>query len=316
MNLILEKIRVRAERLRRFFSQDFVLALSNEGISKFQTRVLKSYAVITKALKTFKDRKIGFQSVALAYFCAMAVVPLLAVCFFLAGGFGLSDRLRGVLTANLPSDQRLVETIMAAADNIIRTGSSGLFGIVSALAFVWLVVWMMNRVERVFNNVWNVSRPSRKFYKSLFVDLAIMLTIPFIILMFSSGAVVYSHALDVLIPNNFGFSDNLKSFLGWMVFALIAILTLSAMYKYIPATWVDYGCALRAAVLAGIAFTVLQYLYLETQLLVTRINAVYGALALVPLFLMWLRFSWLIILYGAQFSYSFQTVKEVEKVVS
>ena len=115
MNLILEKIRVRAERLRRFFSQDFVLALSNEGISKFQTRVLKSYAVITKALKTFKDRKIGFQSVALAYFCAMAVVPLLAVCFFLAGGFGLSDRLRGVLTANLPSDQRLVETIMAAA---------------------------------------------------------------------------------------------------------------------------------------------------------------------------------------------------------
>ncbi len=90
-------------------------------------------------------------------------------------------------------------------------------------------------------------------------------------------------------------------------------MTLSAMYKFIPATFVEYRYALKAALYAGIAFTLLQYLYLETQVLVTNINAVYGAVAALPLFMMWLRFGWLIILYGAQFSYSFQTVDRMEK---
>ena len=70
---------------------------------------------------------------------------------------------------------------------------------------------------------------------------------------------------------------------------------------------------MKAALWAGIAFTLLQYLYLETQVLVTSINAVYGAVAALPLFMMWLRFGWLIILYGAQFSYSFQMVDTMEK---
>jgi len=313
---LMERIRSYWDQAVRFFSQDIVTALGSDGLTKSKARLLKTYAIISKAMKTFKVRKIGFQSVALAYFCAMAVVPLLAVVFFLAGGFGLNDMLREALMENIGQNQRLVADIMKAADNIIETARSGLFGLVSALAFVWMVIWMMNRVEVVFNNVWNVSRRKRKIYKSLAVDIAIMATIPFLILMFSSGAVVYSHALDVIVPNNIGFSDNIKSFLGWLVFAAIAVMTLSAMYKYIPSTYVNYGCALRAAAIAGVAFTMLQYLYLETQVLVTRINAVYGALAMVPLFLMWLRFSWLIILYGAQFSYSFQTVKEVEKSLS
>ena len=84
------------------------------------------------------------------------------------------------------------------------------------------------------------------------------------------------------------------------------------MYKFIPATDVKYKYALKSAILSGIIFTVLQYIYLETQLLVTRINAVYGTVAAIPLFMLWLRFGWLIILYGAQFSYSFQKIDEIE----
>ena len=118
---------------------------------------------------------------------------------------------------------------------------------------------------------------------------------------------VYSHVLD-LIPNSIGVTDKIKSFLGWVIFGGVAVMTLSAMYKFIPATHVNYRFALKGALWAGIAFTIFQYLYLETQVLVTNINAVYGAVAALPLFMMWL-----IILYGAQFSYSFQTVDEMDK---
>jgi membrane protein len=80
------------------------------------------------------------------------------------------------------------------------------------------------------------------------------------------------------------------------------------MYKFIPNAIVRYGSALRAAVPAGLVFAVVQYLYLETQVLVTRLSTVYGAFAAVPLFMAWINIGWFIILIGAELSYAFQKV--------
>ena len=59
---------------------------------------------------------------------------------------------------------------------------------------------------------------------------------------------------------------------------------------------------------AALAFVVWQYLYVETQVFVTRMNTVYGAFAAIPLFLLWMNVSWTIILYGAQISHAYQYV--------
>ena len=80
------------------------------------------------------------------------------------------------------------------------------------------------------------------------------------------------------------------------------------MYKFIPNFKVRYSHALRAAAISAIAFTLLQYLYLETQVFVTRLNMVYGAVAAIPLFMFWMNFGWFIILFGAELSYAFQNV--------
>lgn len=294
---------------KKFIGHD-LWKINLDELSKAKARFLRDLKVVIDALRNFSDEKIGFQSVALSYFCTMAAVPLVAVAFAITSGFGLEKQLQEALYA-ADINQTLIDTLMSGADNIIKAARSGVFGMITALSFVWLVLWMMNRVEKVFNNVWHVRKPRRKALKSYGVDIIIMILIPFIILIFFTGTVVYSHVLD-LIPNWMGITDSIKSFLGWGIFGGVAVLTLSAMYKFIPATYVDYRYALKAALLAGIAFTVLQYLYLETQVMVVKLNAVYGAVAAIPLFMIWLRIGWLIILYGAQFSYSFQKVAEDE----
>ena len=81
------------------------------------------------------------------------------------------------------------------------------------------------------------------------------------------------------------------------------------MYKFIPHAKVLYKNAIKAAIPAAIAFTVMNYLYLETQVMVTRLNAVYGVFAAVPLFMIWINVGWYIILIGAQLSYAFQRVQ-------
>lgn len=306
----MKKLKLYISRINKFISED-VWKMNIGELSKAKAKLVRDTQVVLVALKTFKEQKIGFQSVALSYFCTMAVVPFVAVAFAVTGGFGLAGKLKEILySSNI--DQNIIDMLLNAADNIIKSAQSGVFGLISALMFVWLVIWMMMRVETVFNNVWKVERPQRKFIKSFWVDIIIMILAPFVILIFFTGSIVYSHVLD-LIPNKTGITDNIISFLSWIIFCAVAIITLSAMYKFIPATKVRYSCALKAAILSGIVFSILQYLYLETQLMVTRLNAVYGTVAAIPLFMLWLRFGWLIILYGAQFSYSFQKVDEQEK---
>ena len=306
LNRLVFKIRSYIRWATKFVGHDIWQFNLNE-FSKAKARLIWDIKVIIDALKNFANEKIGFQSVALSYFCTLAAVPLVAVCFAVTSGFGLENVLRDALySADI--NQQVIDTLMDSASNIIDASKSGIFGLITSLSFVWLVIWMMNRVEKVFNNVWHVRKPKRKALKSYGFDIIIMILIPFVILIFFAGTVVYTHVLD-LIPNSIGITDKITSFLGWAIFGGVAVMTLSAMYKFIPATYVEYRYALKAALWAGIFFTILQYLYLETQMLVTNINAVYGAVAALPLFMMWLRFGWLIILYGAQFSYSFQTVE-------
>ena len=306
-NTLVFKVKTYVRWLSKFISHD-IWHFNLDELSKAKARLVRDIKVVVDALKNFAEEKIGFQSVALSYFCTLAVVPLLAVGFAVTSGFGLENVLRDALySADI--NQTVIDTLMTASSNIIQASKSGLFGVITALSFVWLVIWMMNRVEKVFNNVWHVHKPKRKALKSYGIDIIIMILIPFIVIIFFAGTVVYSHVLD-LIPNSLGITDKIKSFLSWLIFGAVAVMTLSAMYKFIPATYVEYRHALKAALWAGIVFTVLQYLYLETQVLVTNINAVYGVVAALPLFMMWLRFGWLIILYGAQFSYSFQMVEQ------
>ena len=268
---VFKLIVLKIKRAIRFVTTD-VWTLDITDLSKWKARLVKDIKTFQVMMNTFREQKMGFQISALSFQSTMAI-----------------------------------DTVMKAAGNIISTAQSGLFGFISMLTFVWIVIWLMMRVEMVFNNAWKVEKP-RKWWRQIGVILIIFILSPFVIAMFFSGTIVYSNVLD-LIPT-FEYSDNLKSFLSWVVFAAIAVFIISLMYKYIPACKVRYKYALKASIYAGIIFTALQYLYLETTVMVAKSSAVYGVLAAVPLFMVWLSSGWSIIIYGAELAYGFQTVEE------
>lgn len=297
---MIKKIR----KVRSFLSEDIWNENLN-SLSRMRAHFIKDLRVLVVTIKTFSAEKIGFQAVALSFFCTMAAVPFMAVAFAITGGLGLEDTLKQLLVSNIPN-QQAVDTLFGYAQNVIDTAQSSPVGLVSALLFTWLVLWMMMCVESVFNNVWRVNK-SRNIFKRLTFYLVIMGLSPFVVLLFFAGAIVYSNVLDVLVPDVV-FSENIKNFLGWVVFAAVSVMTFSAMYKFIPNHYVLYKDALKAALLSGVLFTILQYLFLETQIFVSRLNTIYGAVAAIPLFMFWLNFGWFIILIGAELSYAFQNV--------
>ena len=303
----MKRIVKKTYRLKNFINDD-IWTLDLEDFSKAKARVIRYLKVMMITIRTFSSEKIGFQAVALSFFSTMAVVPFIAIAFAVTGGLGLDDKLAELLYNYFNNSQQIIDTVLGFARNIINTAQGGGMGLVSALLFAWIVIWMMMNVERGFNNVWRVDK-SRKLYKRLSVIFIMLIVSPLVVMVFFAGAVMYSHMFEYigLDLDTFG---PFKTIIAWVLFGTVAMFTFSAMYKFIPNADVRYGSALRAALPAAIAFTIINCLYLETQVMVTRLNAVYGAFAAVPLFMVWINIGWFIILIGAELSYAFQHVED------
>ena len=305
INVRLRWLSLLLERLLRFLLHD-IWFLNLSDLERWRARLVRDLRIAVLMFKTFNDQKISYQITALAYRSMLAVVPAIAIGFYLTDGIGLRNKFADVLMKNL-GDLSITNVLLQAADNIVRTAESGLFGFISMASFVWIVLSLMFMVRRVFNNVWKVER-EQCFFKTLGIVLGITILAPFVVIIFFTGSVVYSHVLDLLFPSWLLFSEKLKSFLSWLIFAGISVGVMFIMFKYIPGAKVHSRHALKAALVSGLVFTVLQFLYLETQVMVAKQSAVYGVLAAVPLFMVWLNLGWTIILYGAELPYAFQNV--------
>ena len=301
----MKRIKNKTRRIKSFVRDD-IWTLNLEELSKAKARFIKYLKVMLITVKTFSAEKIGFQAVALSFFSTMAVVPFVAIAFAVTGGLGLADKLKELLYGYFSNSQQTIDMVLGFSQNIIDTAQSSYMGLVSALLFAWIVVWMMMNVEKVFNNVWRVQK-SRKLLKRLSFIIPMIFISPFVVMVFFAGSFLYSHALEYLGLNMQELTI-FKTILTWTLFGVVAVFTFSVMYKFIPNAKVGYANALRAAAYSGIAFTLMQYLYIETQVMVTRLNAIYGAFAAVPFFMIWINIGWFIILIGAELSYAFQHV--------
>lgn len=274
-------------------------------------KLIRNLRVILVTCNGFFSQRIGKEAVCLSFFGMMSLVPLVAIVLFISNGFGFDVLLSDMLYRSFPDSSKLINVILKFANNIIVSVEKGAFGWVSSLTFVWTVIWLMISIEASFNRIWKV-RKSRNIFKRALVYLTILILTPFIMLLFLYGWAYYIQFINA-VEHYIGIFKFVTSELFWLGFYGVSLLVLSLVYKFIPNAKVKYVYALNAAVVSGLAFVVLQYLYMETQLMVTRLNGVYGAFAAVPLFMVWMNTCWFIILFGAELSYGFQNV---DKVVS
>lgn len=297
---------IKSDRFTDLFS-DSLWTIDTTGCSKAYRRLVRFIKLCRITISTFFENKMGFQCVALSYFVTLAIIPFVAFLFAITGGLGISDLLSDALHQFLPSYPELIDAVMDKANNILNVAKGGGVGIISAFLFLWAVLWMMFQVERVFNNVWGISKIPRKIYKRFGFYFLVLILSPFLVIVFGTGIAYYTNVTNLigLDLSDISFLPKLLLYLG---FYIICVMTLSIMYKFIPATPVRYRFAFKSALLTAVVFSLFQYLYLETQMFVGRLNTAYGVIAAIPLFLIWLNFSWQIIIYGAELTYGYQNV--------
>lgn len=306
MKDLVEEIKSLFAWVKKFITED-IWDLNLEDFSIAKRNAIKYLKVALITIQKSGNDKLGLYAVSLSFFSAMSAVPFIAVALAVTGGVGFEVKLQELLYENFSTNHEILNWLLQFANNIIETGQKDIFGLISFLFFVWIVIWMIRNVEKSFNEIWNVER-NRSLTKRFLYYFGILITAPFIILIFLSVFNVFTNQIS-----NIGYGlihmESIGFALQWILFYGMVLFTFTVMYKYIPNVKVHFRAAFNAALISAAAFVIMQYLYMETQILVSRINAVYGAFAAVPLFLIWMNISWAIILVGAEISHAFQYVK-------
>lgn len=291
-------------RIRDFF-RNGIWDINTSDLGRVKAKVVRYIRIVILTAKNFSRQNVGQQAVALSFFTTMAFVPFLAVAFAISNYAGLGEYLRELIYDNFGHDM-IVDQILSFADNIIAASQQDIYGIISSLIFLWMVIWLLSRVEWSFNRIWKVDR-NRILWKRVLAYILTMTASPFIIIVFLSVSLTITDGINTLgleIP----FLSTFSTFLIWLAFYVFMVIVLGVMYVLIPNARVRLLPALSAAAISSLAFTIVQYLYLETQMFVSRMNAVYGVFAAIPLFMVWLNIGWFIVLLGSELSYVFQNV--------
>ncbi len=280
--------------------------LEASEFSRLKARAIKYLKVFIMTIRGFAMDKVGMQATTLSFFSAMSLVPFIAVIFAVTKGFGYSDRLVELIYTYFSGNEEIINYLLKFANNVVASTEKGIFGVISFLFFISTVFGLLMSIERTFNTIWKTGN-GRSFHKKIMFYTLFLIISPLLIMTFLTLAILYINTLNS-ISSGINNIIPITSIFTWLSFYALVSFVFSLMYKFIPNTKVNFFASLNAALIVAAAFVFIQLLYLETQIMVSGLNAVYGVFAAVPLFLVWMNISWTIILFGAELSHAFQNV--------
>lgn len=252
--------------------------------------MLRAWFVVSSCVRSFIANDEFLWASALTYTTALSIVPILALAFSVLKGFGYSDELQPMLEQYLAlGSPEASKQLMSFINNV----NAAALGSAGGAFLLVTVITTLGTVERAFNAIFRV--PESRSYARKFTDyISVLLTVPLFIVAgialsgLVSARLIPVHAAAQLTPYIF----------AWAGFFFL--------FTFFPYTRVSWRAALIGSFVSAVAFQLVQYGYVHFQVGVSRYRAIYGALATVPIFLVWLYIAWIIVLFGAELTAAVQ----------
>lgn len=287
-----------------FITNDIWRITDNE-VTKLKYTLYTVIKTIYLTVDRFTKDNLVNRASALTYSTLLAIVPILAILFAIARGFGFNNLVEHQLEGILGGVNETTETLLKFVDSYLAQAKSGVFIGVGLVMLLWTVLNLTSNIELAFNKIWQVTKP-RSMYRKITDYFSMFLLLPVLI--------VISAGLNIFMTTFLKEMENymmLGPFLKFLVRLIPFVFTwgmFTALYIFMPNTKVKFKPALISGILAGTVFQLFQMLYISGQVWVTKYNAIYGSFAAIPLLLLWLQMSWTICLFGVELSYASQNV--------
>lgn len=268
------------------------------------------YSVLKKLLLAIEfttTKRITSAAAALTYSTLLAIVPIFAVVFGIARGFGYNKYIEEWFRESFSSQPQVSEIIIGFVNSYLVHTKSGLFLGIGLLFMLFTVIMLISNIERTFNDIWQVKKP-RSMFRTI-TDYTSMLLLMPVVIVITSGISIFFATIFKQIEDTMVIGSLAQFFLQLLPYVLMSGVFI-ALYLFMPNTKVKLSCALVPGILAGVAMQGLQLFYIHSQIWVSSYNAIYGSFAALPLFMLWIQISWLICLFGAELCYANQNMDD------
>ncbi len=270
-----------------------------------QAFLLRQLQTVVLVIHDFRQDRCMLRASALTYSSLLAIVPMLALTFALLKAFGVQNSLEPLILEKLNvGSQEVVSSILSYVNNT-QVGKLGVFGLLFLLV---AVISLLSNIEDSFNHVWGV-KGMRPLIRRFSDYLSVLMVGP--VLMISAMSMTSSLTSNQLVQRLIDMEvvGSLILTLFKMGPYLLMWIAFAVLYVFMSNTRVEWSAAIAGGILGGTLWQVAQWSYVNFQVGVAKYNAIYGTMAALPIFMIWVYISWNIVLFGLEFTYARQNLQ-------
>jgi membrane protein len=238
------------------------------------------------------------RAAALAYTSLLSLVPLMTVGFAIFAAFPVFEK----VSADIQNF--IFNNFVVATGNVVQSylisfvEKAGQLSVIGLLFLVITAIAMMFTMEQSLNAIWQVEK-RRRWINALMLYWTILTLSPLLI---GVSFAVSSYLASLVFVTSTVKLLGLGRLLSLVPF-LLSVIAFSLVYAAVPNAVVPLKNAIKAAVIAGILFECAKHIFTIYVMKFAGYELLYGTLATIPIFLLWVYLCWLITLLGAVISY-------------
>ena len=172
------------------FLKDDIWRVTEDEVSKSRGILYNAIKIATLSIREFTQGRIINKASALTYSTLLSSIPILAILFAIARGFGFSNLLETQFRSGLEGQSAAAETVLGLIDSYLIHAKSGVFIGVGLIMLFWTILSLTYNIERTFNYIWQVKKP-RTLYRKMTDYFSILLLLPLLIVL-SSGISIFT----------------------------------------------------------------------------------------------------------------------------
>ncbi len=304
--------RLMVQKVVRFISRD-MWHIRAKKLPLGQSLWLRPLRALVLSFTEFNRDNCSLHASALTFFCLLSIVPVFAMAFGIAKGFGLEKLLHERLM-ELDGQQEVIQQVIQFSESMLQNTKGGVIAGVGVMLLFWSVIRVLQSIEKSFNHIFAVKK-ERTLARKLADYLTIMLICPLLLILSGSLTVFISTQLTNIVSHTGSVGVLIGPVTTWFLKLLPFLIfwfLLAFLYVVMPNTYVKRRSAFFGAIIAGTLYQLVQVVYIKSQMVASSLGAVYGSFAAFPLFLIWMQISWQIVLYGAELAFAHQNEETYE----
>jgi membrane protein len=287
--------------------------IRRKDLTRPRSLLLRFLRIAVLTFRGLAEDRCQLRASALTFYSLLSIVPVLAMIFGVAKGFGFEKTLREILLERLAGQEQVAVMVIDFSHALLDNVKGGLVAGIGVVVLFYTIIKILSHIENAFNDIWGI-KTARSLGSKITDYLSMMLICPVLFLMSSGATIAIASGVRQVterISLLGAVSPVITFLLAFLPYCVLWIL-FTFVYMFMPNTRVRFTSSLLAGIIAGTAYHLFQWLYIIFQVNVTKYNAIYGSFAALPLFFIWLQVSWLIVLFGAEISFAHQNVDSYE----